>query len=183
MSKLPEINKIFINQGTNSINYSYLRFHLGLKEGRLWLPDFRLDSPLLGLVAQGQGNLRTDAIDLDVVAVPRLDMSGAAVLTGVLVNPAVGVAAFLSQWLLRSPMEQGLTQRFKVGGTLDEIKIDGVPIDISKAVEADASKMMQIESPKNMIDLLPQGQIKTPAPIIIEQGSSDIAETEAEITN
>ena len=110
-------------------------------------------------------------------------MSGAAVLTGVLVNPAVGVAAFLSQWLLRSPMEQGLTQRFKVGGTLDEIKIDGVPIDISKAVEADASKMMQIESPKNMIDLLPQGQIKTPAPIIIEQGSSDIAETEAEITN
>lgn len=183
LSKLPEINKIFINQGTNSINYSYLRFHLGLKEGRLWLPDFRLDSPLLGLVAQGQGNLRTDAIDLDVVAVPRLDMSGAAVLTGVLVNPAVGVAAFLSQWLLRSPMEQGLTQRFKVGGTLDEIKIDGVPIDISKAVEADASKMMQIESPKNMIDLLPQGQIKTPAPIIIEQGSSDIAETEAEITN
>lgn len=178
LSKLPEMNKIFINEGTNSINYSYLRFHLGLKEGRLWLPDFRLDSPLLGLAAQGQGNLRTDAIDLDVVAVPRLDMSGAAVLTGVLVNPAVGVAAFLSQWLLRSPMEQGLTQRFKVGGTLDDIEIDGKPIEMSKEGEAEAPRAIQIQAPENMIDLAPKGQIKTPTPIIIEQGPSEIAEVE-----
>lgn len=177
LSKIPEMNKIFINQGKNSMNYSYLRFHLGLKEGLLWLPDFRLDSPLIGLAAQGHGNLRTDAIDLDVVAVPRLDMSGAAVLTGVLVNPAVGVAAFLSQWLLRSPMEQGLTQRFEVGGTLDNIHIDGVPIDMNKAaVEAEASQgsiIPVIDVPDSGVELVPEVQRKTPAPIIIEQGSNN----------
>ncbi|MDO5667422.1 MAG: DUF3971 domain-containing protein [Alcaligenaceae bacterium] len=135
LSKLPEMNKIFSQQGQNAMNYSYLRFHLGIKDGLAWLPDFRLDSPLVGLAAQGQGNLSTEAIDLDVVAVPHLDMSGAAVLTGVLVNPAVGVAAFLSQWLLRSPLEQGLTQRFKVGGTLNAIEIDGVPVDMNKGSE------------------------------------------------
>ena len=176
LSKLPQMNKIFINQGTNSMNYSYLRFHLGLKEGRLWLPDFRLDSPLVGIAAQGQGNLRTDEIDLDVVAVPRLDMSGTAVLTGVLVNPAVGVAAFLSQWLLRSPMEQGLTQRFKIGGTLDAIEVDGVPLEMNRPVaseEAEALKVIEIQRLESMIDLAPEGQEKSPAPIIIEQGTND----------
>lgn len=158
------------------MNYSYLRFHLGLKEGRLWLPDFRLDSPLVGIAAQGQGNLRTDEIDLDVVAVPRLDMSGTAVLTGVLVNPAVGVAAFLSQWLLRSPMEQGLTQRFKIGGTLDAIEVDGVPLEMNRPVaseEAEALKVIEIQRLESMIDLAPEGQEKSPAPIIIEQGTND----------
>ena len=194
LSKLPDMNKIFTNQGTNSMNYSYLRFHLGLKKGHLWLPDFRLDSPLIGLAAQGQGNLRTEAIDLDVVAVPRLDMSGAAVLTGVIINPAVGVAAFLSQWLLRSPMESGLTQRFAVGGTLDDIEIDGVAIDMNKVVEPSdyvqpqqqqefpsveelAEPRTIIDTPEGMIDLAPEVQIKTPAPIIIEQGLGVLTET------
>ena len=165
------------------MNYSYLRFHLGLKEGRLWLPDFRLDSPLIALVAQGQGNLRTNAIDLDVVAVPRLDMSGAAVLTGVLVNPAVGVAAFLSQWLLRSPMEQGLTQRFKVGGKLDEIEINGVPVDMGKGAEAEGSKMALIQVPEAMIDLVPEEQTKAPVPIIIEPGASETDKVESATMN
>lgn len=195
LSKLPQMNKIFINQGTNSINYSYLRFHLGLKEGRLWIPDFRLDSPLVGIAAQGRGNLRTDEIDLDVVAVPRLDMSGAAVLTGVLVNPAVGVAAFLSQWLLRSPMEHGLTQRFKIGGTLDALEIDGVPIEVIESEagevelldevveESTVPKVIEIQMPETMVDLAPEGQIKTPVPIIIEQGSGNSAEIGVEADN
>lgn len=146
LSKLPEFKTIFSSKGDNALQYNYLRFHAGLKDARLWLPDFRLESPLLALVAQGNANLTTDAIDLDVVAVPRLDMSGAAVLTGVLVNPAVGVAAFLSQWVLRSPMEASLTQRFKVGGTLDAITVDGKLIDsaqldsIIKVIEVDASQ-------------------------------------------
>ncbi len=176
LSKLPQMNKIFINQGTNSMNYSYLRFHLGLKGGRLWLPDFRLDSPLVGIAAQGHGNLRTDEIDLDVIAVPRLDMSGAAVLTGVLVNPAVGVAAFLSQWLLRSPMEQGLTQHIKIGGKLDALEVDGVPLDMNKSVapkEGETRRIIEIKMPESMVDLTPEEQKKSPAPIIIEQGTSD----------
>lgn len=191
LSKLPELHKIFSSEGKNAINYSYLRFHLGLKNGVLWLPDFRLDSPLLAIVAQGQGNLASKVIDLDVVAVPHLDISGAAVLTGVLVNPAVGVAAFLSQWLLRSPLEQGLTQRFKVGGTLDEIHIDGVPIEQSKAsetktqmLESDStptiparpqsdtkedkgSELKQIELPSKPIELVPDHVKQQETPIII----------------
>ena len=191
LSKLPELHKIFSSEGKNAINYSYLRFHLGLKNGVLWLPGFRLDSPLLAIVAQGQGNLASKVIDLDVVAVPHLDISGAAVLTGVLVNPAVGVAAFLSQWLLRSPLEQGLTQRFKVGGTLDEIHIDGVPIEQSKAsetktqmLESDStptiparpqsdtkedkgSELKQIELPSKPIELVPDHVKQQETPIII----------------
>ena len=136
LGKLPEWNKIFAGKGQNAINYDYMRFHYGLKGSQFWLPDFRLSSPLIALVAQGEGNLKKETINLDVVAIPSLDMSGAAVLTGVLVNPAVGVAAFLSQWLLKSPMEKALTQRFKVDGTFDDIRIDGVPLDENKLKEA-----------------------------------------------
>lgn len=176
LGKIPEMKKIFSSQGSNAMNYNYLRFHLGLKGGRFWLSDFRLDSPILALAAEGQGSLgSTGAINLDVVAIPRLDMSGTAVLTGVIVNPAVGVAAFLSQWLLRSPMQDGLTQRFKVGGTLDQIEIDGVPIEMNlenQLILEEPKDRRIIETPENMIDLLSE-EIKTPTPIIIEQGSSD----------
>ncbi|XVN74365.1 hypothetical protein AAEX37_01449 [Oligella sp. MSHR50489EDL] len=195
LSKLPELHKIFSSEGENAINYSYLRFHLGLKNNLLWLPDLRLDSPLLAIVAQGQGNLKTEAIDLDVVAVPHLDISGAAVLTGVLVNPAVGVAAFLSQWLLRSPLERGLTQRFKVSGTLDDIHIDGVPIEKLKSsepnpkvvesdsriappappakedsgdIEQQAGELKVIELHTKPVELVPDKAQNQAAPIILE---------------
>lgn len=172
LSKLPEMSKIFSTQGQNAMNYSYLRFHIGLKDGLMWLPDFRLDSPLVAIVAQGQGNLKTETIDLDVVAVPHLDMSGAAVLTGVLVNPAVGVAAFLSQWLLRSPLEQGLTQRFKVGGTLDNIHIDGVPIDMAKSTEP---KSEATDANRSQIDPSLEAQSQETGDVdVIESKASDI---------
>ena len=170
-----------------------MRFHYGLKGGQFWLPDFRLSSPLIALVAQGEGNLKKETINLDVVAIPSLDMSGAAVLTGVLVNPAVGVAAFLSQWLLKSPMEKALTQRFKVDGTFDDIRIDGVPLDENKLKEAkeldsknadesqsgsvqqeEESKPSEkiintvIEAPEEMIDLIDEESLNPHVPILLE---------------
>ena len=193
LGKLPEWNKIFAGKGQNAINYDYMRFHYGLKGGQFWLPDFRLSSPLIALVAQGEGNLKKETINLDVVAIPSLDMSGAAVLTGVLVNPAVGVAAFLSQWLLKSPMEKALTQRFKVDGTFDDIRIDGVPLDENKLKEAkeldsknadesqsgsvqqeEESKPSEkiintvIEAPEEMIDLIDEESLNPHVPILLE---------------
>jgi hypothetical protein len=73
-------------------------------------------------------------------------------------------------------MEQGLTQRFKIGGTLDAIEVDGVPLEMNRPVaseEAEALKVIEIQRLESMIDLAPEGQEKSPAPIIIEQGTND----------
>ena len=48
---------------------------------------------------------------------PNLDLSGAAVATGFIVNPLVGLGALVGQFLLRNPVESALSQRYVVTGT------------------------------------------------------------------
>ena len=50
------------------------------------------------------------------MVVPNLDMSGASVAAGI-INPIVGVGAFLTQWLLKAPLSKAMTVHYDVSGT------------------------------------------------------------------
>ena len=76
----------------------------------------------------GNTHLKSKKVDFQVVAVPKIEMSGAAILSGIIVNPIVGVGAFLTQWLLQEPLSRALTQYFHVTGTWDQLKLDDVPL-------------------------------------------------------
>lgn len=116
---------------SKGLPFDYMRSSFTLDNGKLALHDFRLNGPLVALVAAGQTHLRNETLDVEIAAIPKIEMSGAAVLAGVIVNPVVGVGAFLSQWLLTTPLNRALTAYFDVGGTWDnpELKDKSLPTD------------------------------------------------------
>ena len=63
---------------------------------------------------------------MNAVVVPKLDVSGAAIAAGVVVNPLLGVGAFLTQWLMQSPLSEAMTLRYSVDGDWNDLRIQEV---------------------------------------------------------
>lgn len=108
---------------SKGLPFDYMRSSFTLDQGSLVLHDFRLNGPLVAIVAAGKTHLKDEMLDIEIAAIPKIEMSGAAVLAGVIVNPVVGVGAFLSQWLLTTPLNRALTAYYHVTGTWNEPQI------------------------------------------------------------
>ena len=79
---------------------------------------------LQALVAMaGSADIGQETQDLHVVVVPELNAGGAS-LAYAAVNPAVGLATFLGQWLLREPLRLASAREFRVTGRWDEPKVE-----------------------------------------------------------
>ncbi len=78
---------------------------------------------LQALVAMaGSADIGQETQDLHVVVVPELN-AGGATLAYAAVNPAVGLGAFVGQWLLREPLRQASAREFRVTGRWDDPKV------------------------------------------------------------
>ena len=73
----------------------------------------------------GGSNLVDETWQLDANVKPNLDMSGAAIATGFVVNPLVGLGALVGQYLLKIPVEKALSIDYIVTGTWDNPLING----------------------------------------------------------
>jgi uncharacterized protein YhdP len=79
---------------------------------------------LQALVAMaGTADIARETQDLHVVVVPELNASGAT-LAYAAVNPAVGLGAFVGQWLLREPLRQASAREFRVTGHWDDPRVE-----------------------------------------------------------
>lgn len=85
--------------------------------------NLTVNSPVATISLTGDSSLVSETWDLEAVVRPNLDMSGAALATGFLINPIVGLSALVGQYLLRNPVESALSQRYHVGGSWDDPKI------------------------------------------------------------
>ncbi len=79
---------------------------------------------LQALVAMaGSADIGHETQDLHVVVVPEIN-AGGATLAYAAVNPAVGLGAFVGQWLLREPLRQASAREFRVTGRWDDPKVE-----------------------------------------------------------
>lgn len=146
ISRIPEFGSTLGNSFKDGVSFDMARASLNMKQGEVQVSDFRLSGPAVAIVASGDTNINTETLDFQAVVVPNLDISGAAILTGVIVNPVVGVGAFLSQWLLQAPLQRSLTARYFVRGTWSE------PI-INDAVLPTEEELKEKEASKKINDL------------------------------
>jgi len=108
---------------------------LQVDRGVMSTQNFNVDGPVGRITLGGTVNLVDETLGLTAAVAPNLDMSGAA-LAGMVINPIVGVGAFLTQWLLKAPLSRAMTLNYQVTGKLDDPKLT----EVSAQTKADEEK-------------------------------------------
>jgi uncharacterized protein YhdP len=98
---------------------------LRLAHGVANIDGYKVSGPAAAIALEGRTNIVSEIWDLHAVVVPNIDASGAALAT-VLVNPVLGIGAFIGQWLLKQPLARAMTVEYHVHGTWDDPKVDEV---------------------------------------------------------
>lgn len=99
--------------------------NMRLSGGVMTIDNTKVNGPVAAIGLEGKTDVVKQTWDLHAVVVPNLDASGAALATA-LVNPVVGIGAFVTQWLLRQPLARAMTSEYRVTGTWDDPKVDGM---------------------------------------------------------
>jgi len=106
--------------------FDLLRGAVILQDGKLQTHDFRVVGPVGTIAASGTADVQKQTQDLRALVIPNLDMSGAALAAGFVVNPVVGVGALLTQWLLKGTVQDAMAVQYRVRGTWDEPEIETI---------------------------------------------------------
>ena len=88
--------------------------------------NLRMKGLQAAVLMEGSADLAAETQDLHVLVLPEINAGGAA-LAYAAVNPAIGLGAFLAQWLLRKPLAAANTEEFRVTGTWTDPRIEQLP--------------------------------------------------------
>jgi uncharacterized protein YhdP len=102
--------------------FDLLEGSVQIQRGVMSTNNFRVNSAVGTISLGGDVDVVNETLDLQAMVVPNLDMSGASVAAGV-INPIVGVGAFLTQWLLKAPLSKAMTVHYDVSGTWADPKL------------------------------------------------------------
>lgn len=106
--------------------FDTIRGDVTLRQGVAHTEGYKLNGAVATIVLAGDTDIVSEHWNMRAVVVPNVDVSGAAVLTALAVNPVIGIGAFLTQWLFKQPLARAMTMEYGVNGTWDEPKIEPI---------------------------------------------------------
>jgi uncharacterized protein YhdP len=77
------------------------------------------------VLMEGSADIARETQDLRVVVVPEIN-AGTAALAYAVINPAIGLGAFLAQAVLKKPLTAAGTREFRVTGPWADPKVERV---------------------------------------------------------
>jgi len=75
---------------------------------------------------RGSADLRAETQDLTVVVIPEINAGTASLAYAALINPAVGLGAFIANYLLRKPLSEAFTNAYQVTGPWSHPKVQTI---------------------------------------------------------
>jgi len=75
---------------------------------------------------EGSADIARETQKLRVQILPNVDAGTTSLVAGLAVNPAVGLTAFIAQWLLQNPLSRASAQEFLVDGSWDSPQVTRV---------------------------------------------------------
>ncbi|HUH40146.1 MAG TPA: YhdP family protein, partial [Castellaniella sp.] len=120
LARLARLDQTLTGLTKEGFPFDQLRGSLELSDGVVHARDYKVIGPVGTILLEGKTNIIHETFDLQAVIVPNLDVSGAAIAAGIAINPVIGIGAFLSQWLLKSPLAKAMTVRYHVTGPWDD---------------------------------------------------------------
>lgn len=87
-----------------------------VEAGVLTTRDFKMRGVNANVLIEGTADLRQETQNLHVLVVPDVNAGSASLMYALLANPAVGLGAFIAQWVLRDPLSKAFSHEFDVTG-------------------------------------------------------------------
>lgn len=97
-----------------------------LNKGDLYTPHTQFDGPVASVAFSGHANVVRRDFNLALSITPHVTGS-VPVVAGLLINPAVGVAAWVANFLFSPAVSQAAAQHFQMTGSWDDPKIVSSP--------------------------------------------------------
>jgi uncharacterized protein (TIGR02099 family) len=96
--------------------FDFVRGDFGVQHGVAQTNNFQMKGVNAAVLMEGSADLDRETQDLRVVVIPEIDASTAA-LAAAVVNPAVGIGAFIAQLVLKQPLVKAATREFHITGS------------------------------------------------------------------
>lgn len=130
IARLTDLDRGLAGLPKDGFPFDQLRGVLDMDRGQVTVRDYKVIGPVGTILLDGNTNIVNETLDLQAVIVPNLDVSGAALAAGIAINPVVGLGAFVTQWLLKTPLAHSMTARYRITGSWDDPKVQDVPVDV-----------------------------------------------------
>ena len=105
--------------------FDFIRGDVGVQSGVASTNNLQMKGVSAAVLMEGSADIDKETQDLRVVVVPEIDASTAALATAV-INPAVGIGAFIAQLVLKRPLAKAATRQFHVGGSWDDPQVEQI---------------------------------------------------------
>ncbi|MDR0274956.1 MAG: TIGR02099 family protein [Burkholderiaceae bacterium] len=110
---------------TQGFEFDMLRGDADVRHGVVHTANLQMKGPSATVLMDGSANLSDETQDLRVLVVPHID-AGTAALAATVINPAIGIGAFLAQLVLQRPLAKAATREFRLSGSWSDPKVEQV---------------------------------------------------------
>ncbi|MDO5692156.1 MAG: YhdP family protein [Pseudomonadota bacterium] len=115
--------------------FDFVRGDVDVQRGIAATRNLQMKGINAAVLMEGSADIGQETQDLRVLVVPEID-AGTAALAATMINPAIGIGAFIAQLVLKQPLIKAATREFHVGGGWDDPQVKRVDTRASGAAAA-----------------------------------------------
>ena len=97
--------------------FDSVRGDVGITQGTAHTRNLQIKGVNALVLLDGQANIAQETQKLRAQILPIVDTNTTSLLAGLALNPAVGLTAFVAQWLLKNPLSRASSQEFIIDGS------------------------------------------------------------------
>lgn len=97
-------------------SFDVIRGDIAIDQGLASTNNLQMAGVNAAVLLEGVADLKDETQDVQVLIVPEIN-AGSAALVATAINPAVGIGAFVAQWLLSKPVNQAATRKLRITGS------------------------------------------------------------------
>ena len=102
--------------------FDHVRGDVAVQRGVARTNNLQMKGVNAAVLMEGSADLDRETQDLRVLVVPEID-AGTAALAAAVINPAIGIGAFIAQLVLKQPLIKAATREFHIGGSWDNPQV------------------------------------------------------------
>lgn len=127
LQSLPSRIKLdFRDVFSEGFTYDQIRGDLNFTNGLASTQNLRIIGVQASVILEGSADINRETQDLRVLVLPEVNAGLASLGYAALVNPAVGLGAFIAQFILRNPIRELLSYEYRVTGTWSDPVVQSV---------------------------------------------------------